>query len=97
MKTTVQARLDTASQQALDILTKRLGMSPSEVVRVSLRRMVEQDPDPNAKKPKFLGIGAFDSGLGDLATNKKYMEGFGLTRQQRLERKNAQAVAEKTN
>ena len=33
------------------------------------------------KKPpkplKFTGAGQFDSGIPDLATNKKYMEGFG--------------------
>jgi len=33
---------------------------------------------------KIIGAGEFDSGIGDLSTNKKHMEGFGLTRLQRL-------------
>jgi hypothetical protein len=30
-----------------------------------------------ATRPRLIGVGEFDSGLPDLATNKKYMEGFG--------------------
>jgi len=83
MAATVQARLDEESQQALETLTRRLGMSQSEVVRASLRLMVQQHAAP--KKKKFIGLGKYDSGIGDLSTNKKHMEGFGLTRAQRLE------------
>jgi Ribbon-helix-helix protein, copG family len=89
VKTTVQARLDPESQEALETLTRRLGMSQSEVVRASLRLMVKQHPNTQKERPKFLGIGKFASGVTDLATNKKYMEDFGLTRQQRLEREQA--------
>jgi hypothetical protein len=83
MKATVQARLDAESQEALETLTRRLGISQSEVVRASLRLMVKQHSAP--PKRKFIGLGKFDSGMVDLATNKKHMEGFGLTRQQRLD------------
>lgn len=31
----------------------------------------------NASQPKMIGVGEFDSGIPDLATNKKHMEGFG--------------------
>ena len=86
MKTSVQARLDEESAAALDTLTRRLGMTPSEVVRASLRQMLAAQTTPSGKPPKFIGIGKFDSGIPDLSTNKKYMEDFGLTRQQRLER-----------
>jgi hypothetical protein len=82
MKSSVQARLDEESAAALATLERRLGLSSSEIVRASLRLMVKQYPAPGKKK--FLGIGKFDSGIGDLATNKKHMEGFGLTRLQRL-------------
>jgi hypothetical protein len=82
MKTTVQARLDAESQEALETLTRRLGMSQSEVVRASLLLMVKEHPAP--KRKKFIGLGQFDSGIGDLATNKKHMEGFGLSREDRL-------------
>jgi hypothetical protein len=73
MKTSVQARLDPESQAALDGLVRRLGWSPSEVVREGIRLVDKQ----HAKPPRLIGIGMFSSGLGDLATNKKYMEGFG--------------------
>ena len=89
MKTSVQARLDEESAAALETLERRLGLNSSEVVRASLRLMVKQHSGTQKKRPKFLGIGKFDSGVTDLSTNKKYMEGFGLTRQQRLEREQA--------
>jgi hypothetical protein len=88
MKTTIQARLDPESQQALETLTRRLGLSPSEIVRASLRLMIKQHMIP--PKKKFLGVGKFESGVGDLATNKKHMEGFGLTRLQRLKLGNSE-------
>lgn len=82
MASTVQARLDPESQEALETLTKRLGMSQSEVVRASLRLMVQQHAAP--KGTRIIGVGKYASGVGDLATNKKHMEGFGLSRQARL-------------
>ena len=46
-----------------------------------LNIQVEVAAPENGKKPpkrrKIIGSGQFDSGLTDLATNKKYMEGFG--------------------
>jgi len=83
MATTVQTRLDAESREALDTLTRRLGMTRSEVVRESLRQMLRQQPPVRSRE--LIGAGQFDSGVGDLATNKKHMEGFGLTRHQRLE------------
>jgi len=80
---TVQARLDPESREALVSLASRLGISHSEVVRASLRSMAKQELP--VRTVKLVGIGAFDSGVEDLATNKKYMEGFGFTRAQRAE------------
>ena len=50
-------------------------MSQSQVVRASLLLMVKEHPAP--RRRKIIGAGEFDSGVDDLATNKKYMEGFG--------------------
>ena len=75
MKTSVQARLDEESAAALETLERRLGLSSSEIVRTSLRLMLQQQP--SFKPRKIIGQGEFDSGVTDLATNKKYMEGFG--------------------
>ena len=75
MKTSVQARLDEESAVALETLERRLGLSSSEIVRTSLRLMLQQQAP--VKPRKIIGQGEFDSGVTDLATNKKYMEGFG--------------------
>jgi Arc/MetJ-type ribon-helix-helix transcriptional regulator len=91
MKTSVQARLDPESSEALETLTRRLGMSQSEVVRASLRLMVKEHAAP--KRKKFIGLGQFDSGIGDLATNKKHMEGFGLSREDRLKRERSKPAS----
>jgi hypothetical protein len=75
MKTSVQARLDPESQAALDGLVRRLGWSPSKVVREGIRLVDKHHAKPARRK--LIGVGEFDSGIPDLATNKKYMEGFG--------------------
>jgi len=80
----VQARLDEETQEALDGLVRRLGWSPSRVVREGIRLVDKHHAKP---RPRMIGIGMFSSGLGDLATNKKYMEGFGAKGLKRGERK----------
>jgi hypothetical protein len=76
MKATVQARLDDESQAALKQLTRRLGWSPSRVVREGLRLMVRHY-GVAPKKKKIIGMGEFDSGISDLGSNKKHLEGYG--------------------
>ena len=75
MKANVQARLDRESQAALEQLVRRLGWSRSRVVREGLRTLAAV----YARRPKkrVIGVGEFDSGIPDLGTNKKYLEGFG--------------------
>lgn len=77
MKTTVQARLDEESQAALKELTRRLGWSPSRVVREGLRLMARQHGADQQKQRKIIGLGEFEGGPPDLATNKKYLEDLG--------------------
>jgi len=76
MKTSVQARLDEETQSALDRLARANGWTASRVIRESILFMDEN----RSTKPrrKMIGIGEFDSGLDDLATNKKYLEDFGV-------------------
>ena len=76
MGTTVQARLDEDTQAALKRLVQRHGMTASDVIREGIR-LVEQRRT-GFKYPRLIGIGMYDSGVTDLATNKKYMEDFGL-------------------
>lgn len=77
MKSSVQARLDDESQAALKQLTRQLGWSPSRVVREGLRLMAQHHGVGQRKKRKFIGIGQFDSGIPDLGSNKKHLEGYG--------------------
>jgi hypothetical protein len=77
MKATVQARLDEESQAALRELSRRLGWSPSRVVREGLRLMARQHDAGAKRKRRFIGIGEFDSGILDLGSNKKHLEGYG--------------------
>jgi hypothetical protein len=77
MKMTVQARLDEESQTALKQLSRQLGWSPSRIVREGIRLMVQHHRLTPSKKRKFIGVGEFDSGISDLGSNKKHLEGYG--------------------
>jgi hypothetical protein len=75
MKSMVQVRLDDQAQAALEQLVRENGWTPSEAVRNSLRKVAElEKPKP---RPRLVGIGCVSFGPGDLATNKKHLEGFG--------------------
>lgn len=67
-------------------LTKRAkhrGVSKSEVAREALARELQSDSaeavneEPSAFDVLKDDLGCFDSGVGDLSTNPKHMEGFG--------------------
>jgi hypothetical protein len=75
MKTSVQARLDEESQAALDGLVRRLGWTPSQVVREGIRLVDKQHAKPVRRK--VIGMGEFDSGITDLGSNKAHLEGYG--------------------
>ncbi len=77
MKTTVQARLDEESEATLKQLTRRLGWSPSQVVREGLRLMAKHHGVGAKRKRNIIGLGQFKGGPPDLATNKKYLEDLG--------------------
>jgi Arc/MetJ-type ribon-helix-helix transcriptional regulator len=80
MSAIVQARLDPKAQATLRKLVKRTKLSASEVVREALRSLEERYANQDrssGKRPKLIGVGEFDSGITDLATNPKHMEGFG--------------------
>jgi Arc/MetJ-type ribon-helix-helix transcriptional regulator len=76
MGATVQVRLDKESEAALQQLVRDNGWTASQAVRNSLRRAAEKQKPKS--RPRLIGIGMYDSGIGDLATNKKHMESFGV-------------------
>lgn len=75
MKATIQARLDPESQMILERLTKRFGWSSSQIVREGLRLLARDHKVSSGTR--IIGVGKFNAGPSDLATNKKHMEGYG--------------------
>jgi len=75
MSRVVQARLDDETELLRSRLQQQLGLSNSEIVRRGIRLLASMTPRPG--EPKFSGIGKYDSGIPDLATNKAHLEGFG--------------------
>jgi hypothetical protein len=75
MKPKVQARLDRQSQIALERLVRRTGWSPSRLVREGVHLLAACYGTPPAKR--VIGIGRFESGLPDLASNKEHLKDFG--------------------
>jgi hypothetical protein len=75
MNTKIQARLDEKAEAALQHIARIEGWTTSEVIRACLLEGAERRPA--GARPRLIGAGCFDSGLTDLATNKKHMEGFG--------------------
>lgn len=71
----MQARLDRRSQAALARLVRHLGWSPSRVVREGLRLLAACYGRPSGRR--IVGLGRYASGLPDLGSNKKGLEGFG--------------------
>ena len=65
----------------LEKRARRLGLSKSAIVRESiekeLERSVKVEEEPSAYDLMKEGIGCIDSGVSDLASNPRHMEGFG--------------------
>lgn len=65
----------------LEKRARRRGVSKSAIVRESIERELERgaqgEEEPSAYDLMKEGIGCIDSGVSDLATNPRHMEGFG--------------------
>lgn len=75
MGNTIQARLDPQSRKKLAALVRAFGWTPSRIVREGIR--VLEQTRLRKKNRAIIGLGKFDSGIRDLATNKKHLEGYG--------------------
>ena len=75
MSMNVQARLDRESHTALQGLMRRFGWSASKTVREGLRVLAACNG--TGRKRKVIGAGSVNSGIPDLGSNKKHLEGFG--------------------
>ncbi len=74
MGTTVQARLDKETQAIFDRL-RRSGRTTSDIIREAIRLVDRQNGAGTAGK--MIGIGMIRSGVPDMGSNKKYLEGLG--------------------
>jgi hypothetical protein len=70
---TVQARLDADTEKTLARLVDQLRVSPSMIVREGIRLLAASQP----KSRKIVGLGKFASGISDLGSDKKHLDGFG--------------------
>lgn len=75
MNSTIQARLDEGSKKALAELTRKLGWSPSRIIREGLQLLAACYVGSGGKK--IVGMGKFASGQPDLGADKKHLRGFG--------------------
>jgi hypothetical protein len=75
MRAAIQARLDDRSRKRLTLLVRELGWSPSRVVREGLRVLAAAYL--RRKKRGIIGLGKFSSGIADLGSNKKHLNGCG--------------------
>jgi hypothetical protein len=77
MGSSIQARLDDETKAVLQRLVQRTGLSASEVVRQGIHLRAKE---ADANEPmEIIGLGKYDFGVTDLATNKKHLAGLGLS------------------
>jgi hypothetical protein len=75
MAASIHARLDDDTAALRDELKRSEGWTDSEIVRRAIKLLATMTP--KKRRRPFAGEGKYDSGIPDLSTNKKHMEGFG--------------------
>ncbi len=70
----IHARLDDATERQLVRLRKATGLTDSELVRRGLQALVAM---PVRGNRTIVGLGAFESGVSDLGSNREHLRGFG--------------------
>jgi len=76
---TISLKLPSRLSNKLDRAAKQRGLSKSDIVRTALEQHLNGDkaiPPGSALEAAMPWVGCVE-GPGDLATNPKYMEGFG--------------------
>jgi hypothetical protein len=71
----VQVRLDDETDGILRELQRSTGLSNSEIVGRGVRSLAALSRP--ASVIRVVGLGRFSSGVRDLGSNKKHLEGFG--------------------
>ncbi len=74
MSNVIHARLDAETKKLLTMLQKRYGWTDSKMVREGLKALASISPRSSST---IIGQGRFRSGITDLASNKRHLDGFG--------------------
>jgi hypothetical protein len=78
---TISLKVSEETAAYLTAESKRLRVSKSRILREAIEERRRKSKSKKAKPSLYDrmkgGIGCIDSGVTDLSTNKKYMEGFG--------------------
>jgi predicted DNA-binding protein len=74
---TLSLKIDAHQYAWLEKQSKRSGRSKSAIVREALARSQRQKGEPSCHDLMQEVCGSLRSGVKDLATNKKYLKGFG--------------------
>jgi hypothetical protein len=72
---TIHARLDDDTDSLRNELHRQLGWSDSQIVREGIKSLAALVR--KRSKRKIVGLGQFKSGISDLGSNKKHLQGFG--------------------
>lgn len=71
----IHARLDDDTNSLREQLQRRFGWNDSQIVREGIKALSSKTV--RRGKRKILGQGKFASGIGDLSSNPRHMEGYG--------------------
>lgn len=75
MASIIHARLDDDTDSLRTALQKQLGWSDSQIVREGIKSLSMLVRKQGQRK--IVGLGKFSSGIDDLGSNKKHLQGFG--------------------
>jgi predicted DNA-binding protein len=74
---TISLKIDAHLYSRLEQQSRKLGRSKSAIMRDALEGSLKKKGEPSCHDLMQEACGSFRSGVKDLATNKKYMKGFG--------------------
>ena len=74
MSRVIHARLDDKTEALRPALKQSIGWADSEFVCAGIKTLAS--PVMPAEQ-RIIGLGELDSGIADLGSNKKHLEGFG--------------------
>ena len=75
MASIIHARLDDETELLLAELQRRFGWDDSRIVREGIKALSSLTCSNGGRK--IVGLGAFESDVPDLGSNKEHLEGFG--------------------